>query len=103
MRLDGIDLDGEAPAVGEQAFHQFARRRARELAHITIEVRLIVIAGRDREVCEIGSLAGTNRTDDASKSQHAGEDLRRDADFVLELCDEVPLAPADLPHDGGDA
>ena len=102
MRLDGIDLDGEAPAVGEQALQQLPGRRARELAHVTIEVRLIVVAGRDRKVCEIGSPAG-DRADDATKSQHAGEDLRRDADFVLELGDEVPLAPADLLHDGGDA
>ena len=45
-------LDGEAPAVGEQALQQFPRRRARELAHVTIEVRLIVVAGGDREVRE---------------------------------------------------
>jgi hypothetical protein len=57
-----IDLDGEAPVVGEQAFHQFPRRRARELAYVTIEVRLIVIAGRDREGCEIAVWPTNART-----------------------------------------
>ena len=66
-------------------------------------MRLIVVAGHHRQVSEIRRLSSAECPHDAAESQHSGEDLRRDAEFVCELGDEVPLAPSHFLHDGTDA
>ena len=91
-------LGGEAAAIGKKAVSQCPWCRAREFVYVPSKVGLIVVTDHHRQISEIRRLTGAERPHDVSKSQDAGKGLRRDAEFVSELGDEVPLAPANLLH-----
>ena len=62
-----------------------------------------MVTDHHRQISEIRRLACAERPHDVSESQYPGKGLWRDAEFVCELGDEVPVAPANLLHDGTDA
>jgi hypothetical protein len=90
---------GEAPAVGHQALQQITRGRPGECPCVAVQVGLIVVARVEGEGGEIRTRRVTQRAYDLPEAEHAGEDLRRHAELVPELRDEVALTPADLLYD----
>jgi hypothetical protein len=65
---------------------------AAELAKIVVEVRLIEIAARQRDIDPIDIVCAFDGRDDFLESLHAAEKLRREADLVPEQLNEMTLA-----------
>ena len=80
------------------------RAEPAELAEVMIEVRLIEVAARQRDVGPIHIILALNRRDDILKTPDAAEQFGRHTDLIAKQLDKTPLAEADtIRHLGAGA
>src|SRR5262245_49795799 len=92
-RILPVRLRREPSGTGQRA-QQLGWPHPGECPEVAVEVRLIVVAALERQVSEARMVSTTQPIHRAAEAHHPRKRLRREADVLAELADEMFLAPA---------
>src|ERR687897_2775742 len=94
--------DRGALTAGQAAVQELGGGDAGELAKVPVQVRLVVVAALLRDLGQAGAVAALEALEDAAETKDARHHLRRQADLLAELGDQVLAAASQLAGERAD-